>query len=60
MKDNERIYEDYGSFFYEDSKSDMVVNLTLLFGKGNEPKTIEEFKNMLPKIEPYNRAEASY
>ena len=41
-----RIAEDGGNLFYLDNKN--KINLTKLFGKGNEPKTVEEFVNIYP------------
>lgn len=50
---NPRIYEKDGEWFYEQSVADqpfkaLLINLTLLYGKGNEPKTVEEFRKCFP------------
>lgn len=41
-----RIAEDGGQLYYLDNMN--KINLTKLFGKGNEPKTVEEFARIYP------------
>jgi len=48
-RDNGKIYEKDSTVYYECKISDeyfscMRINLTRAFGKGNEPKTIDDFK----------------
>ena len=43
-----RIAEDGGNLFYLDNMN--KINLTKLFGKGNEPKTVEDFMEYYPKL----------
>lgn len=51
-KGEPRIFEKDGEMFYEQNTFDftsIVINLTRSFGKGNEPKTIEEFNKHFPR-----------
>ena len=51
MKDNERIYEENRFVFYEKDEGKTKVNLTVVFGKGYEPKTVEGLKKYFLKWE---------
>ena len=51
-KKDERIKKEGDSyFFYRGDK--VKINLTLVFGKGNEPKTIAKFKKKMPQMLSY-------
>lgn len=57
-RDNGKIYEKDGIVYYECKISDgyfscMRIDLTRAFGKGNEPKTIEEFNKLYPQFMKY-------
>lgn len=52
-----RIFEDRGFVFYEDGVHNMKFNLTLIYGKGNEPKTAEEVESMFPDMLDYSSGE---
>lgn len=45
-----RVYEQDGVWFYEDGIHNLIINLTLAFGKGKEPRTIGEFLKVYPKM----------
>ena len=51
--------ENTGSVTFNDVKIQItIVNLTKMFGEGNEPSTVEEFESMFPNsYYPYNEGE---
>ncbi len=53
MTEYPRIYEEEGQWYYQDGVHNLRINLTLLFGKGKEPKSVDGFLNYFPS--PYIR-----
>ena len=52
------IYSDKDTVFNKLKFSVMLIDLTLMFGSGNEPTTVEEFEKMFPAdYYPYNAGE---
>lgn len=52
------IYSDKDTVFNKLKISVMLIDLTLMFGSGNEPSTVEEFEAMFPAdYYPYNAGE---
>ena len=50
MRNKRRVYKKDGLYFYEDKKRNTLINLTLMFGEGIEPKTVEEVEKHFPPL----------
>ena len=50
MSDRRRVYKKDGLYFYEDKKRNTLINLSLMFGEGMEPKTVEEVEKHFPSL----------
>ena len=61
IREFQRVYkENNGQIFYEHFIEDRpfdgkLINLTLLCGKGNEPRTVEEALKLFPKNMEYKK-----
>ena len=50
MRNKRRVYKKDGLYFYEDRKRNTLINLTLMFGEGIEPKSVEEVEKHFPSL----------
>ena len=50
MTETQRIFEEDGVMYYEDLSRNIRINLTEMYGKGREPRTVEAFMRMFPPL----------